>query len=173
VAEEESKAEDGQEEEASGGKSNKKVIIIVALIAVLAIGLSVGVTVFLLGGDDSDVEGDDIEIVEEPVKLPASYFELKPPFLVTFDVGGRQRYMQVHVSVSSRDMSAFDAIEHHMPLIRSKIISAYSAVKFEEIQADAGKLALQVKTIEVINGVLEGEGATQVENVFFTNFVLQ
>ena len=171
MAEEEKTEEAEGGEQASGGKS-KKLIIIIVVVALLAIGLSIGVTVFLLGGDGPE-ETDEIEIIEEPVKLPAAYMEINPPFLVTFDVEGRQRYMQVYVSVSSRDPAVFDAIDHHMPLIRSKVISSYSAVKFDEVQSDDGKLALQVKTIEVINGVLEGEGAPLIENVFFTNFVLQ
>ena len=173
MAEEENKTEEAQDgDQASGGKSKKKLIIIIAVVALLAIGLSVGVTVFLLGGDGAE-DADEVEIIEEPVKLPAAYMEINPPFLVTFDVAGRQRYMQVYVTVSSRDQVVFDAIDHHMPLIRSKVISSYSAVKFEEVQGEEGKLALQVKTIEVINGVLEAEGAPLIENVFFTNFVLQ
>jgi len=172
VAEEDKTEEAQGGDQPTGGKSKKKLVIIIVIVTLLAIGLSVGVTVFLLGSDGSE-DSEEIEIIEEPVKLPAAYMEINPPFLVTFDVEGRQRYMQVYVSVSSRDPAVFDAIDHHMPLIRSKVISSYSAVKFDEVQSDDGKLALQVKTIEVINGVLEGEGAPLIENVFFTNFVLQ
>lgn len=174
MAEEENKAEEEQEEQESGGKSNKKLIIIIVVVAFLAIGLSVGATLFLLGGDgDEAEEAVESEVVVEQVKLPASYFDIKPAFLVTFNVGGRQRYMQISLSVSSRDASVFDALEHHMPLIRSKLISTYGSQKFEEIETNDGKLMLQAKTIEVINNVLDGEGEPPIENVFFTNFVLQ
>jgi len=168
VAEEEKKVEEGQEE---APKSKKKLIIIIALVAILAVGLSVGATIFLLGGDEGETSVE--ETVEEPVKEPATYLAIKPPFLVTFNVDGRQRYMQISVSVSSRDSSSLDALEHHMPLIRSKLIAAYSGEAFDDVKTEAGKLALQSKTVEVMNGVLEGEGASQIENIFFTNFVLQ
>ena len=52
MAEEENKAEDGQESE---GGSKKKLIIVIAIVALLAVGISVGVTLFLLGGEEETV----------------------------------------------------------------------------------------------------------------------
>ncbi|MDX1453288.1 MAG: flagellar basal body-associated FliL family protein [Oleiphilaceae bacterium] len=162
------KEQDGTPEEE--GKS-KKGIIIIALVVLVAIGASVGVTVMLLGGSEPAAESEAVE--EEAPQGPAVYHEIKPAFLVTFNVGGRQRYMQVHVSASSRDTNVFAAVEHHMPLIRSKVINLYSGQDFEMIQTEAGKQALREETVRVINEVLEAEGAGLIENVFFTNFVLQ
>lgn len=167
MAEEESKAEEGQEAE---GGSKKKLIIIIAIVAILAVGLSVGVTLFLLGGDD---DSDSEPVVEEEIKAPASYIAIKPAFLVTFNVEGRQRYMQISLSVSSRDASALDALDHHMPLIRSRLLNIYTDQDFEKIRTEEGKLALQAQTVEVINGVLGSEEAGEIENIYFTNFVLQ
>jgi flagellar FliL protein len=175
VAEDENKTESN--ENSGEGKSKKKLIIIVAIIAVIAIAASVGVTLFLLGDDKpsevaGEVAGEAVEDVVEPL-APVSYSSINPPFLVTFNVEGRQRYMQISVTVSSRDASSLDALEHHMPFIRSKVISAYSGLDFAVVQSDEGKEALRLQTVDVINGVLEGEGATGIENIFFTNFVLQ
>ena len=166
MAEEESKAEEGQEGE---GGSKKKLIIIIVIVAILAVGLSVGVTWFLLGGG----EDSESEPVVEEVKVPASYIAIKPAFLVTFNVGGRQRYMQISLSVSSRDASALDALDHHMPLIRSRLLKVYPAQEVEQIRTEEGKLALQTQTVEVINQVLSSEEAGEIENIYFTNFVLQ
>ena len=171
MADDDNNVDENQEGE-GGGKSKKKLIIIIAIVTILAIGLSVGATVFLLGDDEEPAENIE-EVVGEPVKEPATYLAIKPPFLVTFNVDGRQRYMQISLSVSSRDSASLDALEHHMPLIRSKLITAYGGQNFDEIKTDSGKIALQAQTVEVINGVLEGEGANKIENIFFTNFVLQ
>ena len=175
MAEEDNKTESNNEE-AGEGKSKKKLIIIVAIVAVIAIAASIGVTLFLLGDDESsDVVEDVMEEVgevEEPL-APATYSNINPPFLVTFNVGGRQRYMQLSMTVSSRDASSLDALEHHMPFIRSKVISAYSGLDFATIQTEEGKEALRLQTVKVINEVLEGEGAAPIENIYFTNFVLQ
>jgi len=172
VAEEENKAEDNQEGTGEG-KPKKKLIIIIAIVALIAIAASVGVTLFLLG--DNEPEEISEEVIEEVEELPspAVYSSIKPPFLVTFNVGGRQRYMQVSMTASSRDASSLDALEYHMPLIRSKVISAYSGLDFASIQTEDGKIALREQTVTIINNVLEGEGSSGIETVFFTNFVLQ
>lgn len=163
--------ENNEEVPENGSKSKKKLIITIVLVAVLAAGLSVGVTLFLLMGDDEKEE--EIETPEVVVKTPTSYMNINPAFLVTYNVDGRQRYMQVSLSVSSRDTSAFASLEYHMPLIRSKLISTYSGMDFNLIKTEAGKLDLQSQTVSVINTVLESEGKGQIENVYFTNFVLQ
>lgn len=167
-------AEDNKQEEAqeTGGGSKKKLIIIIALVAVLAIGLSVGVTLFLLTGSDDKAE-EEGAVPQEEVKIPFSYLDINPPFLVTFNVDGRQRYMQISLSVANRDTSVFSSIEHHMPLIRSRLISLYSGMDFNVIKTETGKVNLQIKTVEEINAVLASEGEGQIENIYFTNFVLQ
>jgi len=164
-----------ENQEAKKGKFSKKGIIIIAIVLIVAIALSIGVTLFLMGGDDSDPVSDEgSEGAETAIqKAPAIYLDIKPPILVTFNVKGRQRYMQVYVSVSSRNQASLDTMEYHMPLIRSKIITKYSGQDFDQIRTEAGKTALKEQTFNVINDVLEGEGAEKIEGVFFTNFVLQ
>ena len=143
------------------------------MVAILAVSLSVGVTIFLFTGGDDKASADDEAVAEEEVIVPASYFAVNPAFLVTFNVEGRQRYMQVSFSVSSRDANVFTSMEYHMPLIRSKLLSAYGGMDFDVIKTEAGKIEVQLKTVEVINSVLASEGEGQIENVYFTNFVLQ
>ncbi len=169
MAEENKPEADAQE----GGKSSKKLIIIIAIAVVLAVALSVGVTVYLLSGDD-EPSGEDV-VAEDvtPAKPQAHYFDIKQPFLVTFNVDGRQRYMQVSMSVVSRDPSSFGTMEFHMPLLMSRLNNLYGSGDFNVLKTEAGKLELQANTLKVINELLEKEGVAPVENVYFTNFVLQ
>lgn len=171
MAEDENKDANAEE---TGGKSNKKLIIIVAIVVILSIGLSIGATLFFLQGDSASAEESaDAEPVEE-VKKPAIYLDIKPPFVVTFDVEGRQRYMQVFVSVQGRDQAAIDAMELHMPLIRNKLIMLFSGQNFTALQAAEGKAALREESLTLINEILgkEADGAS-IEQVLFTNFVMQ
>jgi flagellar FliL protein len=92
---------------------------------------------------------------------------------VGFDVNGRQRFMQVFISAQARTQDAIAAMEFHMPTIRSRLLSAYSSQEFATLQTEAGKLALLETTLNIINGVLEQEKSPLIENVYFTNFVLQ
>lgn len=169
MAEEEKNPEGTQE--AEGGSGSKKMIIIIAVVVILAIGISVGATLFLLGGDESTEETE--EAVAEEQESDAQYIDLTPAFLVTFSANGRQRYMQAHVSISTKFPSNTAALEHHMPLIRSKISGLFSTQEFTSLQTDEGKKALLESTKASINGVLEAEGEQPIDRVYFTNFVLQ
>lgn len=166
---EDNKKNEGQEE---GGKSKKKLIIIIAIVVILSIGLSVGATLFFLKGDGGATQEAEVPAVE--VKKPAVYLDIKPPFVVTYDVSGRQRYMQVFVSIQSRDQSSLDLVELHMPLIRNKLIMLFSGQDFEKLQTPEGKESLRTESLSLINEMLEKEASgTTVEQVLFTNFVMQ
>ena len=81
--------------------------------------------------------------------------------------------MQINLSVASRSQQTLDALTHHMPLIRSRLLTAYSKQDFTEVQTDAGKQSLQSLTVSVVNEVLNSEKAGKIENAYFTNLVLQ
>ncbi len=167
-------AEKKSEDQAEGGKSNKKLIIIVAIVVILSIGLSIGVTLFFLKGDDGKASSEESKEPVEEVKMPAVYLDIKPPFVVTFDVEGRQRYMQVFVSAQSRDQVSLDLMELHMPLIRNKLIMQFSGQDFQLLQTPEGKEKLRIDSLTLINEMLEKEASgSSIEQVLFTNFVMQ
>ncbi|ARU57574.1 flagellar basal body-associated protein FliL [Oleiphilus messinensis] len=157
---------------AEGGKSNKKLIVILAIVVLLSIGISVGVTLFFLSGNDST---DNVEETpSEPVQKTALYTELKPPFVVALNVDNRQRYLQIYVSIMSRDQGALDTLDQHMPVVRSKLIALFSGQDFMQLQTGEGKQALQDAALDVVTNVLDQEGASgSIEKVLFTNFVMQ
>ena len=166
------KKDENQEEQ--GGKSSKKLIIIVAIVVILSIGLSIGATLFFLNGDDAGSGDSEEQVPAEEVKMPAVYLDIKPPFVVTYDVSGRQRYMQVFVSAQSRAQASLDAMELHMPLIRNKLIMLFSGQDFEGLQTPEGKAALRAESLTLINEILEKEASgSSIEQVLFTNFVMQ
>ncbi len=178
MAKKEKKAEDqaegAGEEGSEGGKSKKKLIIIVAIAVLISIGLAVGATLFFLNGDNSEESGAEDDAPVEEVKLPAVYLDIKPPFVVTYDVSGKQRYMQVFVSAQSRDQASLDAMELHMPLIRNKLIMLFSGENFEGLQTPEGKESLRASSLTLINEMLEKESSgSSIEQVLFTNFVMQ
>ncbi len=152
-------------------KSNKKLIIILAIVGVIAIGASIGVTILLMGpsGDAPPAA----QVPAEPVKEPALYLEIKPQFVLTYDVGGKQRYMQVFVSAMGREKKALDAIELHMPVIRSEMIQLFGSQDFVALQTIEGKEALREACLKKINEIVKKETGAEIEQVLFTNFVMQ
>lgn len=165
----EDKVDEGQEGEEQSAPSPKKKLIIIIALAVLVLAIAGGVTFFLMGGEDNEAS----EEVAEPVAAPALYLDISPPMLATLSVDGKQRYMQVSLNVMSREQAALDAVEYHMPSIRSKLNTVYGGVDFKMAQTIEGKEALRAETLKLVNAVLEAEGEPLIEAVYFTNFVMQ
>ena len=160
-------ADEKAEEETGGGK--KKLIFII-VGALLLVGISVGATLFLLGGGDQDpVE----EVEAEPEKGDASYVELKP-FTVNLSPDDPVGFLQVQVQILTYFDDVAADLEKHKPLIRNNLTTLFGNQKSEELRSQEGKAQLQEKVKEVVQQAVDkyGEGG-EVENVFFTNFVMQ
>lgn len=164
----------GEEEGKKGGKK-KLIIIIIALLLVL--GGGGGAAFFLLGGEDEAEVGTEESVdagASASATGPAIYLELDPAFVVDFIVANKQRYLQLNLTVKSRDQVKVDAIKVHMPLIRNSLVLLFANQNFDELQSLDGKMALKAAAIESINSILTQEtGSGGVEDVLFTNFVMQ
>ncbi|MGK0445846.1 MAG: flagellar FliL protein, partial [Bermanella sp.] len=94
-------------------KSKKKLIIII-VVAVLVIAIGVAAALFLMGGDDTAEEGTTEEAVAEeeaaPTAGPAIYIKLKPEFIVNYQVGPRQRYLQIYMEAMTRNPAIAEAL---------------------------------------------------------------
>ncbi|WP_462379115.1 flagellar basal body-associated protein FliL [Pseudomonas sp. Marseille-QA0892] len=157
-------------------KSKLKLIIIAVVAALLLIGTSVGVTVFLLGGKSSDA--DSAEHAESaaaaPVKAQAIYEELTPAFVVNFNYQGRQRFMQVSVALMGRNKADMDALKAQMPVIRNRLVMLFSGQDFDGLMKPLGKDMLRQQATAAVQEIAQKEvGKPVVEQVLFTNFVLQ
>jgi flagellar FliL protein len=172
-------AENIQDEESSdkaGSSGGKKKLIILIAIGALLITISVGGTLYFLGFFNAEeASGEDVvpgEITE--MKEPAIYYPLKPPFIVNYQSRGRQRFLQVSVTVMAREQDAIDAIQMHMPLIKNRLVMLFSGEVYEELHTDEGRELLRQKTLMAIQTILQQEiGKPGIEQVLFENFVMQ
>lgn len=173
---------DQQNAEAEGGGS-KKTLILIIVGALLLVGIAVGATIFLMSGDDDEggeekEEATAEEVVEEEapadVPIPAQYVKLKPEFVVNFNVGTRQRFLQVSIEIMTRSQTIVDAIELHNPMLRNEIIRVLSDQDFNVLRTPEGKIAMQETLKTVVSDALTREsGINGVEALLFTNFVMQ
>ena len=166
-------APEASEESGKGG--SKKLIIIIALVALLAIGASVGVTWFLLSGDKGAEETvAEEQEPEEPVKGPAEYYKVKDPLVITYNVNGRQKFMQVHLTFLMRQAGVYDALDLHLPVIQNRLLNLFGEKDFMELQTHEGRIAAQSEAKDAINEMLAEQGTSgEIEKVLFTNFVMQ
>jgi len=153
-------AEDGK----FGGK--KKLIIIGALLLILLGGGGTAAYFFLF----SDGDSTEVALTNEP----SVYLALDPAFTIDLMVGGKQRYVQLNMTVKSKNMDQVNAVTLHMPLIRNSLVLLFSSQSFDELQTAEGKIALKAAALNAINGILEQEtGQGGIDGVLFTNFVMQ
>ncbi|WXL24505.1 flagellar basal body-associated protein FliL [Ectopseudomonas mendocina] len=157
--------------------AGKFKLIIVILIAVLvAMALSVAGTWFYLSkqsGGDSEPSASAEQAA--PVgKQPAIYEELAPAFVVNFTHEGRARYMQVSVALMARDKAALDALKVHMPVLRNRLVMLFGNADFGTLMSAPGReLLRQQATVSVQELAQKETGKVTVEQVLFTNLVLQ
>ncbi|NLQ16542.1 flagellar protein [Marinomonas sp. M1K-6] len=160
--------EDGLDLGAEEGKSRgKKKLIIIAVLLLVLISGSVA-TYFLFFSDSSADEQAAL------ANKPSIYLALEPAFTVDFMVDGRQRYVQLSMTLKSKNTDQINAVTLHMPLIRNSLVLLFSSQSFVDLQTAEGKLALKQASLDAINGILEQEtGQGGVDGVLFTNFVMQ
>jgi len=169
--------EEAEAAPAAGGGS-KKTIIIIAVVAILvAVGVGAGVAFFLTKGAGGGAKTETADAAEEKKEEhhQAVYMDFKPPFVVNYMVNGRQRYLQLSMSLMARDPEVFKLVGEYLPLIRNNLNMTFSAQDFTMLKKPEGKEAVRSATLQVINDILEKEAQKKnaIEKVLFTGFVMQ
>ena len=155
------------------GKGKLKLIIIIVVALLFTIGASVGATWFIMNKKVHDAEAAKAEPTT-PVRLPAIYEKLTPSFVVNFNVNGRQRYMQVGVALMGRDQAKMDELKAHLPQVRNQLVMLLSAQSYDALLTPVGKELLRQQATSKIQELAQKQvGQPTVEQVLFTNFVLQ
>ena len=182
MAEEDEKTE-GEAEAKSGGGMMKIILLVNGLL--LIIGIAVGVTLFLVSGDDEEKSAEDTEVLEEiegageggsggnkrgtPVYIP-----LNPAFVVNFENQEQVSFLQVDIQLMTYDSSVEEAIKVHMPRVRNELLLLLGGKQYHEINTREGKRALATEAIGEIKKVLEEVGEpSSIEALYFTSFVMQ
>ena len=161
---------------ATEGKGKLKLIIMIVLGLLLAVGLSVGGTLYFMSRGASEKPAEEASQANAPPQRATAIYEvLAPAFIVNFaNTGGRQRYMQVSVALMSRDQAALDALKEHMPLLRNQLVMLFSSQEFASLATPVGQEMLRQKATASVQALAEKEiGKLAIEQVLFTNFVLQ
>ncbi len=162
--------EEEVEEEASGGGKKKLILMIVG--ALVLVGAAVGGTLVIVGGGNDEKVAAEEEVVVE--KGDPSYVDLKPAFTVNLDPEDPVGFLQISIQVLTHNDDVAAAIEKHKPLIRNNLVTLFSQQKSIELRAPEGKEGLQKSTLELVQKVIDEQGGGgEVDNIFFTSFVMQ
>ncbi|GAA5315908.1 MAG: hypothetical protein AseanaTS_11130 [Candidatus Pelagadaptatus aseana] len=111
---------------------------------------------------------------EAPVVQRAIYIPIKPAFVVNYGGAGRLKYMKAELSVRVRGTGAANSIRHHMPYIRNNLILLFSRQMEENLDNQEGKELLRQEALQEIHNILIAEdGASDVEDLYFNQLVIQ
>lgn len=161
---------------ATEGQGKLKLIILIVLGLLLAVGVSVGATLYFMSRGESEQSADETAKTDAAPQRQAAIYELlAPAFVVNFaNAGGRQRYMQVSVALMSRDQAALDGLKEHMPLLRNQLVMLFSSQDFASLATPVGQEMLRQQATASVQELAQKEiGKLAIEQVLFTNFVLQ
>jgi flagellar FliL protein len=124
-------------------------------------------------GGHAPGKGIDLPTPANPSAYQATYFQLQTPF--TSNMTDTDAFAQISVAVSTYyDMRVIDAIKTHEMAIRSQILMLLAQQPEEMLSTPQGKQQLQGKIRTVINDILKQKtGYGGIDNVYFTNFVIQ
>ena len=139
------------------GKSKTNLILIILIVMILAVGGGVA-AVFLLSDDDKDGDsGEDASADDIPVKVAPIYSKIHRVFIINFEDTRKARYVQIEMSIMSRDQQSIDLATEHLPVIRNNFITILSSQKYEVLNTRVGKEQLNADLLKSINDTIATE----------------
>ncbi len=159
-----------------GGKSNT-LLLIILIVLLLVVGGG-GAAFFLLGGDDKEGGNEEAAGSEHPAeKIEAKevhYLKFEKEFVVNLEDNSKVNFMQVEIQIMAHSMEPLNLVEHHMPVIRNKLMLILSSQKYEEVNTREGKEKLREEIKEAIQEILHEESPNaNIEAVYFTSLIMQ
>ena len=104
------------------------------------------------------------------------YVELKPTFIANFGISdtGALKYVRADVTVRVSNKDAEYAARYHLAALRNEIVLLLSRQDESTVASSAGRETLKAEALAELREVLEAEeGEPHIDDVMFTNFVVQ
>lgn len=106
------------------------------------------------------------------------YMELKPTFVANFGPleSRKLMYVKTDITLKIKGAAAHEAAMYHLPALRHEVVMLLSRQSEESMATGDGRDAVREAAKVEINRVLEaeeGEPLVEIEDVMFTNLLLQ
>jgi flagellar protein FliL len=122
---------------------------------------------------DADAEADE-DTNPDGTPRVAVYMDFEQPFVVNFQDEGQLRYLQITVSVMTKNPKVVEELKRHMPLIRNNLVMLFSGQTREGIISREGKEKIRKEAEAEVQKILkEQTGNPGVKALYFTSFVMQ
>jgi flagellar FliL protein len=123
----------------------------------------------------TSVAAADAETVAQPER-EVRYVELQPAFVTNYGFAdaGRLKYVKTNIAVRVSSQKAEMATRYHLPALRNALILLLSKQDEAAVSSGSGREILRAQALNELNGILEyEEGAPMIDDLLFTNFVVQ
>ncbi|MGZ4979897.1 MAG: flagellar basal body-associated FliL family protein [Methylobacter sp.] len=162
-----------EQESGSIKKSPKKLIImIVAAIILLAAGG--GVTFFLMKGNSSNGKDEHADEDGAAVHAEKLYFDMSKPIVVDFPKGTAVQHGRITVSMLVEGAETIEVLKKNEPMMRNNLLMLIGAQDPASLNTREGKELLGKAMLDDVTAVLvKMAGKGQVDEIFFTSFVMQ
>lgn len=152
----------------------KKIVLFSVIGLIILAGGGASAYFFVLKPDtaaDADLTVDGETVADAPKEdlPPALYYNL-PTLVVSANYQGRLRYLQVKLSVMTREEDTLELLHDNTPLLQDSLIMLLGSYEFTELETSEGKESLRQKAQSRISELIQDNG---VESVLFTGFVIQ
>lgn len=159
------------------GESRRRTPWFMIILLSFVAAVMGGVMVSWLGGKGAVPHGQS---GAAPVSATPLYYALPQEIMVNvMDQSGRQRFLQVGVSMMTHDPATLDQIKKHAPMIQDRLVMLFSAQSYGALRSPEGKEMLRVEALKTVRQLLSQDPAGfngqrgGVEDLFFTSFVMQ
>ncbi|MFJ2360473.1 flagellar basal body-associated protein FliL, partial [Pseudomonas fluorescens] len=136
-------------------KGKLKMIILIVVALLLAIGVSVGATWYFMHSAQSKPAA--AAEAAPTGKQPAIFEPMAPAFVANYNQNGRQRYMQVSITMLARNQADLDALKVHMPVIRNNLVMLFSGQDFATLATPVGQEMLRQKATASVQDLAQKE----------------
>lgn len=163
------------EQEGGEEKKSPKKLIIIIVAAVILLAAGGGVTFFLMKGDSS--KGEKVEHAEDDesaVPVEKLYFDISKPIIIDFPTGSAVQHGRITVSMLVEGAETVAVLKKNEPMIRNNLLMLVGAQDSSVLNTREGKEALRKAMLDDVTAVLvKMAGKGQVDEIFFTSFVMQ
>lgn len=165
-------SDNASKDEAQPAKGGKKGLLIMIIVAILAVGGGAGGTWFFMQGQAKS--GPDEEEFEEIDESKPAVFTDLDVFTVNLQPEENNQYLQVGLTVKSKESPVVEEITKQMPEIRNRILLLLSSKQATEISTMEGKQQLSEEITNQIKDSIDSKRMqSHVLGVLFSSFVIQ
>lgn len=136
--------------------------------------LILGLVTLILAGGGGYAGWTMMAVEEEDTRPQPPNFMVLEPFVITLKSDSRPHYLQLKLSLMSRDPETIKSLEIYRPMIRNEIIRYLGTLEFETVKKPGASDAIRENSLNQLLALMEKEQVeANIEELVITDMVIQ